>query len=127
MTTYPLSEPATIYPAKTRGDATSAVIGQGTLEECAEIVAALPSDKQRSIVIQMDDLDLKFDAHDISELLRFLHEETPGLSNTEITEIRSPDSLLHRALAIANLRRVAAKMVWDLPIADQPWGPATCA
>ncbi|MES3084899.1 hypothetical protein [Sphingomonas faeni] len=92
MTTYPLSEPATIYLENTPGDATSAAIGQGTLEECAEIVAALPADRQRSIAIQMDNLDLKFDAHDISELLRFLHEETPGLSNTEITEIRSPDS-----------------------------------
>jgi hypothetical protein len=40
----------------------------------------------------MDDLDLRFGPEEISELLRFLREERPGLSNTEIAEIKDPDA-----------------------------------
>ena len=91
MTTYPLSEPATIYVAEPSGDATSEAVGQGTLEECVHIVADLPADRQKSVMIQMDDIDLSFGSRDISELLRFLREETPGLSDTEIAEVKSAD------------------------------------
>lgn len=64
MTTYPLSEPATIYSVDASGDATSDVLGQGTLEDCVAIAG---------------------------ELLHFLREESAGLSNNEIIEIKSSD------------------------------------
>lgn len=92
MTTYPLSEPATIYAVGGKGDASSDAVGQGTLEECAYIVADLAPDKKRAVSIKMDDLDLRFGPEQVSELLRFLREESPGLSNTEIAEIKIPDA-----------------------------------
>jgi hypothetical protein len=88
MTTYPLSEMATIYAAEGTDGATSNVVGTGTLEECADIVADLPSDRQKSLSIEMNDLDLKFGSQEIDELLQFLREESAGLSNAEITEIK---------------------------------------
>ncbi|WP_423326564.1 hypothetical protein [Sphingomonas sp. 4RDLI-65] len=89
MTTYPLSEPATIYAAEPSDGATSEAVGQGTLEECVDIVAAFSADRQKSVFIQMDDIDLKFGPREISDLLRFLRAETTGLSNTEIAEVKS--------------------------------------
>ena len=91
MTTYPLSEPATIYAVEPSGDAMSEAVGRGTLEECVDIVADLSADRRKSVIIQMDDIDLKFGPGEVSELLRFLREETPGLSNTEIAEVKSAD------------------------------------
>jgi hypothetical protein len=91
MTTYPLSEPATIYSVDASGDVTSDVLGRGTLEDCAEVVAGLSADQQNAISIQMDGLDLQFNPKEVGELLRFLHEEGAGLSNNEITEIRSAE------------------------------------
>ena len=92
MTTYPLSEPATIYADEAAGDATSDVVGQGTLEECVDIVAALSADQQKSVSIRMDALNLKFGPLEIGELLRFLREESGGLSNKAITEIKTAGS-----------------------------------
>jgi hypothetical protein len=92
MTTYPLSEPATIYAVEGDDDAQSDVMGQGTLEECAYIIADFAPDKKRAVSIKMDDLDLGFGAEEVSELLRFLRKESPGLSNTEIAEIKAPDA-----------------------------------
>ncbi len=91
MTTYPLSEPATIYAAEPSDNATSEAAGHGTLEECVDIVAAFSTDRQKSVFIQMDDIDLKFGPREIGDLLRFLRAETPGLSNTEIAEVKSTD------------------------------------
>lgn len=91
MTTYPLSEPATIYAAEPSEDGALEVLAQGTLEECADIVASLSSDRQRSVSIQMDELELKFGPQEIGELLRFLRDESAGLSNNEIADIKSPD------------------------------------
>lgn len=92
MTTYPLSEPATIYNLEGDSDAPSEVVGQGTLAECAEIVDDLASDKKGKVSIKMDDLDLRFGPEEVSELLRFLREESSGLSNTEIADIKDPDA-----------------------------------
>ena len=58
MTTYPLSELATTYFVEGDGDVQSDVVGQGTLEDCADIVANLAPDERKAISIQMDDLDL---------------------------------------------------------------------
>lgn len=91
MTTYPLSEAATIYAVKAPDDAAATVVGQGTLEECADIVSGLASDSQKAVSIEMDNLDLKFGSQEIAELLRFLREEDGGLSNNEIAQIKDPD------------------------------------
>lgn len=96
MTTYPLSEPATICPADRSDDASSAspdqeTLGQGTLAECADIVAGMPPDRRASVHIQMDSLDLRFGPGEVGELLQFLREESAGLSNKEIAEIKDAD------------------------------------
>ncbi|MET0373708.1 MAG: hypothetical protein ABW128_05560 [Rhizorhabdus sp.] len=91
MTTYPLSEPATIYPVDTSGDVTADILGRGTLEDCADIVAGLPADRQKAITIRMDDLGLQFGPNEVGELLRFLREETAGLSNADIADIKSTE------------------------------------
>ena len=89
MTTYPLSEPATILPLETGKNAASQAIGRGTLEECAGIVGDLPVTERQSIAIQMDDMDLRFDPEVVEGLLRFLHDEEPGLTDKEIANIKS--------------------------------------
>ncbi|WP_375421604.1 hypothetical protein [uncultured Sphingomonas sp.] len=89
MTTYPLSEPATILPLEAGKNAASLAIGRGTLEECAGIVGDLPVDERQSIAIQMDDMDLRFDPEDVESLIRFLHNEEPGLTDKEIANIKS--------------------------------------
>lgn len=91
MTTYPLSEPATIYAEEESGDA-STVVGQGTLADCAQIVAGLGPRQQKSVLIQMDKLDLGFGAREIGELLQFLREESSGLSNNEVANIKDTAS-----------------------------------
>jgi hypothetical protein len=89
MTTYPLSEPATILSLEAGENAASQAIGRGTLEECAGIVGDLPLDERQSIAIQMDEMDLRFDPEDVEGLLRFLHNEEPGLTDKEIASIKS--------------------------------------
>jgi hypothetical protein len=91
MTTYPLSEPATIYSVDASGDVTSDVLGQGTLENCVDIIGGLSADSQKAVFIQMDGLDLRFGPREVGELLRFLREEGTGLSNNEITDIKSTE------------------------------------
>ncbi len=91
MTTYPLSEPATIYKVGTSDDAVAEVLGRGTLEDCADIVAGMSSDEQNAITIKMDGLDLNYGPEEVVELLRFLSEETKGLSNNDITNIKSTE------------------------------------
>lgn len=89
MTTYPLSEPATIYAAEGPANATSVKVGQGKLEECVDIVANMSSDEQEIVYIQMDDMELKFGPKDIGELLTYLREESSGLTNKEISDIET--------------------------------------
>jgi hypothetical protein len=91
MTTYPLSEPARIFADASSAGATPTEVGRGTLEACVDIVAGLSEARQRSVAIHMDDLDLRFDAREIGELLHYLRTEKPGLSNAEITEIKVAD------------------------------------
>jgi len=43
------------------------------------------------VSIQMDAIDLRFGPKEIGDLLRFLREETPGLSNTEIAEVKTAE------------------------------------
>lgn len=91
MTTYPLSEPATIYAGGEDGAKRDGVVGQGTLAECAELIKDFSPERRTSASIEMDQLDLRFGPEEIDELLRFLHDEGPGLSDHEITAIADPD------------------------------------
>lgn len=83
MTTYPLSEPATIYASDDQGD----ILGKGTLAECADIVRGLSDEERSSAAIKMDDLELTYDPAKVAELVRFLQNEDEGLSNKDIAEI----------------------------------------
>ncbi|MEG8040350.1 hypothetical protein QP166_13690 [Sphingomonas sp. LR60] len=83
MTTYPLSEPATIYADVGGAD----VLGKGTLAECADIVSNLSDEDRSSAAIKMDDFALMYGPADISELVQFLQDEDEGLSNKEIADI----------------------------------------
>lgn len=84
MTTYPLSEPATIYGS-------DGVAGRATLAECAEIAQGFSAETRKSARIEMDDLALQFGPAEIDELLRYLNDEDPGLSNQEIAALPDPD------------------------------------
>ncbi len=91
MTTYPLSEPATIYAPEEAGARRDGVVGQGTLAECADLVEGFSPQGRKSARIEMDALELRFGPQDIDELLRFLRDESAGLSNQEISAIADPD------------------------------------
>ena len=88
MTTYPLSEPATIHASD---NGTEAVAGQGSLADCAEMIEQFSADKRAGARIEMDDMDLRFGPSEIDELLHFLREESPGLSNRDISALADPD------------------------------------
>jgi hypothetical protein len=83
MTTYPLSEAATIYA----GDGKADVLGKGALTECVDVVRGLSDEERSSITIKMDDLDLTYGPAEVGELVRFLNDEDEGLSNKEIIGI----------------------------------------
>lgn len=87
MTTYPLSEQATIYT-----DASGNAAARGTLAECADILEGSSAQERRSARIVMDNMELKFRADEIDDLLMYLREESAGLSNREISAIKDPDS-----------------------------------
>ncbi len=89
MTTYPLSEPASIVPVAASNDDGPTEFGRGTLEECVAIVAAQSADRQRAMSIRMDNLDLEFGPDEIGELLQYLGAEKPGLSDTQIADIKA--------------------------------------
>lgn len=87
MTTYPLSEAATMYD-----DASDDAAVCGTLAECAEILQRSTAQERASKRIEMDDVDVKFGPDEIEDLLLYLREESAGLSNQEISAIKNPDS-----------------------------------
>lgn len=82
MTTYPMSEPATI-----RAGGASDVLGTGTLADCADQIESLSPEARKSARIVMDDIDLEFGPEEIDALMKFLREEGTGLSDQEISEI----------------------------------------
>lgn len=87
MTTYPLSEPATVHAGDDTGRAGAGVLGNGTLADCVEIVSGLGGEARSSARIAMDDLDLEFGPEEIDELATFLRNEEPGLTNKDIADI----------------------------------------
>jgi hypothetical protein len=94
MTTYPLSEPATIRRTTGGGDGASRtddVVARGSLADCADMLAAWPVEERSSIQVDVDDMDLRYGPEEIEELLGFLREESAGLSNQDISGIVDPD------------------------------------
>ena len=76
MTNYPLSELATIYASDPNGNAATDAVGQGSLAECAHMVAGLKLDIRHSISIHMNRLDLSFGPREIDRILHFLRTGT---------------------------------------------------
>ena len=83
MTTYPLSEAATVHV----GDADAGDLrGGGTLEECVALIEGLSPD-DRLARVSMDDLDLEYGPGEIADLVDFLRQEKPGLSDRDIAKL----------------------------------------
>ncbi len=93
MTTYALSEGATIRRTATGSDAgTEEVVARGSLADCADILQDWSAEDRASVLIDIDDMDLRYGPAEIEELLVFLRGESAGLSNRDIAEIKDPDS-----------------------------------
>ena len=78
MTTYPLSEPATIYRAAGASVAERRpddVVARGTLSECAEILEGWSADDRATVRIDVEQMDLAYGPDKIEELLEFLRHE----------------------------------------------------
>lgn len=88
MTTYPLSEAATVHVG---ADDQDHVHGRGTLEECVGLVGDLSPADRRLVRISMDSLPLEFGPREVNELVCFLAGEEAGLSNRDIAQIPEPD------------------------------------
>jgi hypothetical protein len=78
MTTYPLSEPATIYrtaePNQT-DEQCGEVVAQGSLADCAEILEGWSPTDRATARVEVNDMDLRYGPGEIEELLTFLREE----------------------------------------------------
>ncbi|WP_260598593.1 hypothetical protein [Sphingomonas endolithica] len=90
MTTYPLSEPATLSRTAKGGSETE-IVARGSLSDCADIVADWSTEERALVRIDVDDMALRYGPEEVEELLAFLREESAGLSNQEISEIADPD------------------------------------
>lgn len=92
MTTYPLSEPATIR--RTQSDekhSNDEVVGQGSLADCAEMLEKLSADERSPLRVDVDDMELSYGSEEVEQLLQHLRDESAGLSDKEIAEIGDPD------------------------------------
>lgn len=82
MTTYPLSEPATIYrKANQTGDAVRDIVARGSLSDCAEFLYSWSETDRVFIDIEIDDMALLYGPNEIEELLAFLREEASDKSS----------------------------------------------
>ena len=76
MTTYPLSEPATIYRKADQAEgAARDAVARGSLSDCAEILEDWSRTDRASVEIEIDDMVLRYGPDEIEELLTFLREE----------------------------------------------------
>lgn len=76
MTTYPLSEPATIYRTADQDEGSARdVVARGSLSDCAEILEDWSRTDRSSVEIEIDDMSLRYGPDEIEELLTFLREE----------------------------------------------------
>ena len=94
MTTYPLSEPATIRRTAKSGKAsnrTDDVVAQGSLADCADVLEALSAEERSALRVEIDDMALRYGPEEIEELLIYLREESVGLSNGDISELKDQD------------------------------------
>jgi hypothetical protein len=94
MTTYPLSEPATIRRTARDGNAlsqTDEVVGHGSLARCADLLQKLSTEERSSLRIDVDDMKLRYGAEEIEELLIYLRDESGGLSDRQISKLTDPD------------------------------------
>ncbi|MBW6532694.1 hypothetical protein KZ820_18280 [Sphingomonas sp. RRHST34] len=87
MTTYPLSEPATTYANDDDGKPTSRILFKGTLSDCAANVEAMPHNERFSASIKMNALELSYGPDEVDELIRYLRNEDPGLSDKDIADV----------------------------------------
>ena len=90
MTTYPLSEPATIRRnagGVKASNGNDEVIGRGSLADCADILEATSAEERSSLQIDIDDMGLHYGPKEIEELLTYFRDESAGLSNHEISDI----------------------------------------
>ena len=86
MTTYPLSEPSTIYRAAGASAAgpgyasaqADDVVARGSLADCAEILEGTPPADRTAMRVEVDDMSLSYGPDEINELLDFLREEAAG-------------------------------------------------
>lgn len=81
MTTYPLSEPATIYRnagQKELSGATREVVARDSLSDCAEILEGWSETDRALVEVEIDDMSLRYGPNEIEELLTFLREEDNG-------------------------------------------------
>jgi len=82
MTTYPLSEPATIYrKANQAEDAARDIVARGSLSDCAEFLDSWSETDRVFIDIEIDDMALRYGPKEIEDLLAFLREEASDTSN----------------------------------------------
>jgi hypothetical protein len=82
VTTYPLSEPATIYRTadQTEGSARD-VVARGSLSDCAEILEGWSRADRASVEIEIDDMSLRYGPDEVEELLTFLRKEHKSSPN----------------------------------------------
>ena len=81
MTTYPLSEPATIYRIAVSDAGRRQgrdIVARGSLSDCAETLENWSADDRRSVAIEIDDMSLDYGPEEIEELLEFLRQEEKG-------------------------------------------------
>ena len=81
MTTYPLSEPSTIYraAAPTEGSVQSHdVVARGSLADCADILEGISAEDRATMRVDVDDMSLSYGPDEINELLDFLRAEAAG-------------------------------------------------
>ena len=93
MTTYALSEPATIRRIAGADSAAGQtdVVARGSLSDCADILETWSEEERATVHIDIDDMALSYGSKEIDQLLEFLRSESAGLSNQEISAIADTD------------------------------------
>jgi hypothetical protein len=88
MTTYPLSEPSTIYRAArpgNDGDSAAGIVARGSLADCAEILEGWSAAERAEVRVEVDEMNLTYGAPEIEELLDFLREEAAAGPDKSVT------------------------------------------
>ena len=85
MTTYPLSEPSTIYRSAGQSEDPAAdVVSRGSLADCAETLEGWSAADRAGIRVQVDEMNLTYGPPEIEELLDFLREEAAAAQDTGV-------------------------------------------